>query len=786
MAEDKTPTVTARRRKPTPHMRLRLETAKRLQILGRRAKAKRDVAKSNKPGETDPEKMVAIAPRLPRLKKNTISTPPKPAAKFRKRQVHKTWLPTHLFYAKRAHMTAPAEPLWRFAIPLTPTEKSYRPTHRASVMRGCLVWDMSYMATIGLEGVEASLTGLLKAMGVEEDWLQGSRARKWLNGTRSWGGWLFETHNDKEAIAPVTIVWRAEGLGPIPDVVPQGQQHSSKPSKAKRRILLRVHPAAFLQLWDEILKVSKTQRPHVIVEDLRFEIGSIEVLGPGSTEALIGALQPVLIGDDGALQPGSPESTWSKLANLTNPAALPPNALLGFSVSDPRLHHPPRAVGKAGSVVPDSLLELLASWPPDRTQTSPSLFDRTARLAASRCLPSQKAINRRKAAALPGAYPAPLPNDPKIPVILMSSRSSGNKNGPAVWTLLLPWKCVLPVWYSLMYYPVSSGGNPRFAGLRELRQVGFEQWVPWFPGDYPGTKAGWHWECMEREKRRLEWEKRPRGKRVEWESVDLGKDKKGEVGLGWACDWTRLVMGPQDHSGGSEGNVETLESKNNMPMDTNTVENLAAKSEAAAARVEASPGIYHLQSLSATRILNYSTSTLPEYFHNLDLAKALATIKITLISRGTPTSCARIYRLPTNDPALRAQWLSLANPMKNTKTAKQKLPKFSTLPRHASTELRRQQLASALLAPVPAEPERKSGNNVVPQAGDYDYPVVPDEEDLIGFVTTGNFNLGEGRSTGMGCLVLGKVMEGKGRERALCIVRDAGQGIGRLGRWEIV
>ena len=785
MADDKTPTVTARRRKPTPHMRLRLETAKRLQILGRRAKAKRGVAKSNKPGETDPEKMVAIAPRLPRLKKNAISTPPKPPAKFRKRQVHKTWLPTHLFYAKRAHMTPPAEPLWRFALPLTPTEKSYRPTHRASVMRGCLAWDMSYMATIGLEGVEPSLIGLLKAMGVQDDWLQGTRASKWLSGTRSWEGWLSESHDEKRAIAPVTVVWRADGLEPNAELALQGQEHNSKPGNAKRRLLIRVHPAAFLQLWQELLKLSKIQRPPVMVEDLRFEIGSIEVLGPGSTEALLGALKPIPKDGNGALHADSPEIVWSKLANITNSAALPPNAVLGFDISDPRLHHPPRTVGKSWSVLPDSLLELLASWPPDTTQTSPSIFDRTARLTASRCLPSQKAINRRKAAALPGAYPAPLRTDPRIPVLLVSSRPSGKKNGPGVWTILLPWKCVLPVWYSLMYYPISSGGNPRFAGLRELRQVAFEQWVPWFPGDYPGTKAGWDWECMEREKRRIEWEKRPKGKRIEWESIDLGQKRKGEVGLGWACDWTRLLVGPKDQAAESEDHVETSVSKDAMLVDTKIVEKSFAKPEDAEAKVDVSPSIYHLQSSTAIRLLNYSTATIPEQFRSLDLAKALATIKITLLSRGTPTTCARMYRLPTNDSALRAQWLSLANPIRNPNMAKKKLPRISTLPRDASTELRRQHLASALLARLPAEPQRKSGNNVIPQAGDDDYPVVPDEEDLIGFVTTGNFNLGEGQSTGMGCVVLGKVMEGKGRDRALCIVREAGQGIGRLGRWEI-
>ncbi|KAI9876884.1 MAG: hypothetical protein M1830_005388 [Pleopsidium flavum] len=789
MAEDHTPSVTARRRKPTPHMRLRLETAKRLEVLSKRAKAKKNAAKFVGPDETDPTKMVEIATRLPKLKKNTLLAPPKPAPKFRKRQVRKTWLPTHLYHAKRAHMTLPTEPLWRFAIPLTPTEKSYRPTHRASAIRGCVAWDTSYMATIGLEGVELSLQGLLKAVGVEAEVLQGNRGRKWKKGTRSWEGWTFERDGDHRAITPVTVVWRAEEKVDDLNGTDPSKKQGLKKGKPKKRVIVRLHPAAFLQLWDEFIKVAKMQRPPVMVEDLRFEIGSIEIIGPGSTEALLGALKPVLINNKGSHPAGSPESTWIQLANLTNPAALPANALLGFDSADPRLHHPPRNVIKSSSLIAaDELLELLADWPPDSTQTSPSLFDRTARLTASRCLPSQKAINRRKGAAPPGAYPDPLPDDPKIPILLLASRPEA-KGSQGSWTLLLAWKCVLPVWYSLMHYPLSSGGNPRFGGLRETRQIAFEQGVPWFPGDYPGTKAGWDWECMEREKRKSEWEKRPKGKRVEWESVNLGKGRTGEVGLGWACDWTRLIIGPSKRLAQSEAGAETVNTQQASLTKKKSAEEPSSSSTPTVATNDASlspPGIYHLPSTLTSPILNHSPTTLPEQFRTLDLTKALTTIKITLLSRGTPTSCARIYRLPTKNPNLRAQWLSLATPIKNPKHAKQNLPKFPTLPKDAPAHLRRQHLATSLLAPDPLPTRRKSGNDIIPQAGDEDYPVVPDEEDLIGFVTTGNFNLGEGKGTGMGCLVLGKVLEGRGRERALCVVREAGVALGRLGRWEIV
>lgn len=64
--------------------------------------------------------------------------------------------------------------------------------------------------------------------------------------------------------------------------------------------------------------------------------------------------------------------------------------------------------------------------------------------------------------------------------------------------------------------------------------------------------------------------------------------------------------------------------------------------------------------------------------------------------------------------------------------------------------------------------------------------------DLIGFVTTGNYNLGEGRCEAIGNVAVARVVsadDGEKEEkntRNLCVVREAGQGLGRLGRWRFV
>ncbi|TPX23338.1 hypothetical protein DIZ76_012667 [Coccidioides immitis] len=816
MIEDNTPTVTARRRKPTEQIRLRLETARRLQNLNARSKAERAAKKSGAdkavPVVGDAEHTFDIAPRVPKIKKNKLSHPEKPLSKYKKRQRGKTWLPTHMFHAKRAHMTEPKAPLWRFAIPLTPTEKSYRPTHRVNSARGAIAWDMSYVSTIGLEGREEGIEGLLKAIGVEGDAAWGNKGKKWRAGTRSLETWVFERDGEKLPIAPVTLIWCAHDKLEDVELVDAGKPVPAN-KLPKRKMFLRVHPSAFLQLWQELLKVSKIQRPPVLLEDLRFEIGSIELSGPGSTEALLAALTPVSPPESSSRPLGCPEEVWKSLVGLTNPASLPQNALLAFNTSDPRLRYPPRTVKPSDSEESlDRLSVLLSSWPPDATQSRPELFSRPARLTASRLLPSQKAISKRKALAPPGEYPSPKPTDPQIPVILLTSRPGGpsrTSNYQGRWTLLVPWKCVKPIWYSIMYYPLSSGGNPRFGGVHEQQQLAFESGESWFPGDFPGTQAGWAWEIRQRNLQKDLWERKPKGKRVEFDSIDLGNGRRGEIGRGWACDWEILVGKGTDgesKAAGSKNNIEKAEmSESSKSQSTVAPEKINSTSK----DPEVPPlGIHHLTPSAASSILleKAKSDRLPLSSQSLLEKPALATVRLSLVNRGTPAPRARIYRLPTTDPVLRNQWLSLLNNASPSGNVGKK------------TRKKGQSRGQKEQNTKPDACSENSNSTVAIPTGVFSdsvetsrHPPPPGERDLIGFVTTGNYNLSAGRGTGIGVILANKIepytppslssssgLEGnpctsppttlniaKEKLARTCIVRAAGESVGRLGCWEV-
>lgn len=797
MQEDKTPLVESRKRKPrTTRARIRAETAKRLGILAarqRRKKLQKQEAARKEGKEVPPETVESIVGRKPRpkIKRNMVNEPPKPPARYRKRQINKTWLPTHKWHAKRARMTEPKNPLWRFAIPLTPTEKIYRPTHRAQGERGTMVWDMTYMSTIGVRGYPSGLEKTLRRFGVTQDSCWNEKGKKWRQGIRAWSGYLSrEVEGHSRTTCPATIVWN-----PLPD----GSDDDQNERELPRQIYIRIHPAAFLEVFNELVRL--TQRAvfeqGLFVEDLRFEIGSIEFTGPASTEALLGVITPYAT-------KASPKSSHAKLfeslRGLTNPTSLPANAVLGFSMQDPRLRYPPRKMKVDDKPQTElELLEKLAAWPAEDGLQPYELFDRQVRHQAT-CLPSQRAINKRRSGIEPGSFLKPTQVDPRIPILLMATRSPASKQAQGTWTLLMPWKCILPLWYSIVHCPLVSGLNPRFGGLNETMQVAFERGLPWFPSDFIGTNAGTQWELEQRRKRKRDWERRPKSKRPEWASLDLGAGRKGEVGDGLACDFEMLFDLPLPLE--STDQTEELVTAEASDDAMNVEESAVAQNKKPD---DAPPSLKLLHAIPKSTFDKMIKSDAPA---NELPPHPVLHVRLYVLGRGSVTTCARIYRLPTKPkptptssnaevPAtippedeesscrlphdLRDQWLAR---VPSTGASSSKGLHGSRQSRLTDMESRKRRLAQELTAPP--EPYPPPAPNQVDIGG---HPVVPDASDLIGFVTSGSYCLTEGKAAAVGSVAVAKVLpdlKANGREGRLCIVRNTGENVGWIARWEAV
>ncbi|KAI1433274.1 ribonucleases P/MRP protein subunit POP1-domain-containing protein [Xylaria sp. CBS 124048] len=792
MAEDNTPTVNSKTRKPkTSRARLRSETARKLGILARRRllqKKKRSVYSGG---------IATPTAARPKIRRNQPNDLPITAPKFRKRQIHKTWLPTHLWHAKRARMTPPSEPLWGFSIPVTPNQKNYRPTHRALWQKGAIAWDMSYMSTIGIFGKENIIKNILIDMGLCQGSLWNERGTRWRNGAVHWTGDLRrKVKTTVHFIGPATVIWNP--------VKPSETAENASPT---RQLIIRIHPSAFLETFDELLRLVKAYTPRPYIQDLRHEIGSIDVTGPDSTEALLGVLKPSESGSKGAHA-----SKFASLSGLKDPASLPLGALLAFSIRDPRLSYPPQTIQTPAATsqqVQTKLLESISAFRKEETSEPYQLLDRDARFKASR-LPSQKSLNRRRGKTGPGVAVESNSADPSIPVMLLASRNADQTRPtsiPGTWTLLLPWKCVKAVWDSLMHYPLSTGGNPAFGGIDEIRQLTFERGQPWFPGDIPGTDAGNAWETRQRQVRLKVWNRKPKGKRAQWESLDLGAGRKGEVGEGWSCDYETMfrLQSPTE-------SVTTSVAEDTATEDhemTEAPEVAVVKKAATPKEPVAKPlsDATYLPKPDLLDLANGSPDSLPP--------RSLVTVSIKLLGRGTVTACARVYRLPYPAQAQTSSQIEVpatqmtrkSNNNNNTNchlprdlhtqwlatkpTSKPKLNKtpqiINTSSTPATPEARKQALAQLLIGPQkpypPLPPNSDSING---------HPLCPDATDLIGFVTTGAFNLRHGRGEALGALSAQSALDelrrhGKHDAAArLCVVREAGQGVGWLARWEII
>jgi ribonuclease P/MRP protein subunit POP1 len=112
-------------------------------------------------------------------------------------------------------------------------------------------------------------------------------------------------------IGPVLVLWRAEVEG-------------------QASVMLRVHAACVHEVWEE-LHVCAATVEGCKIEDARFEIGAIDLIGPMATEALFAILK---------VGKGESAKVWNQLRGLSDPMSLPLGAVLDLDLRDPRIEYP--------------------------------------------------------------------------------------------------------------------------------------------------------------------------------------------------------------------------------------------------------------------------------------------------------------------------------------------------------------------------------------------------------------------------------------------------------------
>ncbi|KAF8527485.1 ribonucleases P/MRP protein subunit POP1-domain-containing protein [Hysterangium stoloniferum] len=690
--------------------------------------------------EMDPVKRKALGRKL---SKRGNSKHISRTQSFLKRQHEKSWLETHIWHAKRMHM----KNIWGYRLAETPTEKSYRPSHRSAI-HSSIIHDASYMSTISVSGKQFILEKVLSLCCDCQG--AGPAAVRFTLGSR-----IHETHLYKPGaypfglIAPVTVMWKPvdvihtnSDLGVASNKDSSAVESTSKTSKkskgkrkedsvlqtstkpdpnASRTFWLRVHPSAWSEAWsavrqaasltlEDTCKEKETEEEVVDLIDLRSQVNCFELTGPRSSQVFKGAITPVA----GQNERSVFQQFWSQLKDLQTPGSVPRGMIVGLKVQDPRLNFPPKNVKaevQTDGDLPSTRQTTVFSVFPSTTLAKSELWDEVEREGGSRKPRFQKKDldERRQKNLVPGTPLEPLRHDDRVPLLVIQRTLGSQSSAPPTratntdfntdimhgWTILFPAHWSMPFFTSLIHT------GTRVAGLRERRTQSFEAGVPDFPFDYPLTPAYQREATMSEMAEKANWNKKPPAKRVDWETVGTRSP--------WRADWEVILGLPQKENteDGLLGVQRDLSDVHMGEVDASESMWLLRGPETpniiAAASSSQNPGFILLEKVNALRAKK-NLSALGTSAVAL-LRGALVQVKLNLCGRGNPDDLAAIYEVGKEE----------------------------------SERLRRMLL-------------KKRGGDIEGTADDELSEVTVQNSVMIGYVTTGKYSLSRGRGHAIGAV----------------------------------
>ncbi|KIK12154.1 hypothetical protein PISMIDRAFT_121406 [Pisolithus microcarpus 441] len=662
-----------------------------------------------------------------------------------KRQRDKTWLETHIWHAKRTKM----ENMWGYRLSVTPTEKAFRPSHRASV-HGSILHDASYYATIELKGPQSVLLATLETCCDP----QGPGLKQCTSGSRTCDTHIYE--HDRwplGLIGPVTIIWqplaldspageartepkrgsKRKGKG---NLTVTGDDASLDPSSQARVLWVRAHPAVF----EDVFEALKRSASHAIqahksknetvpfqveMNDLRGSVNAFEIMGPKSSQVIKGTLS--LAADD---EREDFKKFWKSLSDLQTPGNVPRRMVIGFKVVDPRLKFPPQNPKPSYPDMPSSCASPANNlvFPTSLTARS-DIWDEGQRDRLKKPKYKKKDLDeRRSKLVIPGTKLRALRQDDRIPVMLVqrsleacppsspSSSTLDKAQGIHGWTLLFPAGWSMAFLSSLVYT------GTRIAGQRERMKQYYEAGIAAFPADYPTSRAcevaSEERAVLEREK----WERTPPAKRANWEKLGTRSP--------WRADWD-VVLGLEPVQSGADTAEGLVPSQREDPAAADGVQAVPVKTSLRPWLLRGSkvPSILSNLSLSPPEFLN-QINKLRERHHLAQLGRdvdavqlwrtALAMVRVKMVGRGVPNDLASIYKM--NDIEAR-KWLAAMRQSASARTRDDE-------------------------APDEREVRAWPSIQIDLHLGD----IQPAQEDIIGYVTTGDTSLSRGEGFGLGAI----------------------------------
>ncbi|SCU94092.1 LADA_0G06480g1_1 [Lachancea dasiensis] len=624
--------------------------------------------------------------------------------KYAKRQHTYTWLPTHVWHAKRSHMLK----RWGYQIPWSPTQKCFKLTHKlgnsVSTSDGAMCADTSYMGTmiissedtVFLQGVISQLTNK-----------RGSLA-KYRNSHHWFEGMVWA--DNQEVLGPVELLWINAN-----------------------KCLLRLHPAIYLLVFDHLVQLNAEK---LVVEDCRYSISSITLTGAKSLNALSQVLRTTSTSES--------YNQFKKVSHVTDINALPQRTIFAFDVMDPRHLSNPRQLPGSKPNATD-LLTLQDNFPEaEITSALAKLADPAARNLSYSNQQTLKQLAARRRVLLNSTQhsnliPFSADTDPSFPIVISKLPKKES------WVVLIPWFWHLPLWYQL-----NRISRVHHMGLRQMQQLSYERRRPFFPTDFPFTKVGYVENFIyERATQEALWSRKPPAKRINFAKIpDLHLESPvffpGEIGIPFCCDWLFLQI--------LRNGIEYLEAHHQVAVKMFNSSRTSQFDELNRRKIEYVNDIVDLYRDTCeaktvptnppVRMVNQSLSTINgagfKSDNKVSSQEAIVTntlpivaVSCTLLERGHPKDLARIYSIPAKDLEY---WQTVSH--------------------------------------VASRPTGKRDH-------DSKWPI-PEVQNLIGYVTSGTFHLGQGRGVCTGFIDAQTALSA---ETDLVLIRNVGTNVYRIAKW---
>lgn len=407
---------------------------------------------------------------------------------YKRRQMKNIWLETHIWHAKRFHMTE----RWGYKLPLAPCDKSFRACYRAT-SKHCLIQDVSFIGCMEISGPLDVLRDSFQKITSSKCGL-GITAKAYLDGRREGSVDVFRKNSyPNNIIGKINFLWK-----PIEDENSQNRvlwifAHASFYKELVNEMILlfdlenglKNNPNG-MEIDDEVEKLkiitkngNSIRTPKYV--NKKMKINLIELKDTMNRFRLTGPLSQAILSKAFKLKSEENEKSkdfWNKIKNINSPAELPPNMILGLIIEDPRLNRPTqrtKAIPEEESN--ESFLEL-----PNNLGSSP-IWDSEIRDNLSKNMMSTDKFCklRNKHGLIPGER-CSFENDMQsVPVLLIQRPGSqetefkklGYNSG---WDVIIPSGYGVATWLCLVMWGARAGG------LREMRSMcregGFDEFLP--------------------------------------------------------------------------------------------------------------------------------------------------------------------------------------------------------------------------------------------------------------------------------------------------------------------